>query len=69
MHWPPTHERPFAHAAWVPQVHCPPVQESAVVVSQMLHAPPPVPHVARVDCSHAVPLQQPLGHELAVHWH
>jgi hypothetical protein len=35
----------------------------------MLHAPPPVPHVARVACSHAVPLQQPFGHELAVHWH
>ncbi len=35
----------------------------------MLHAPPPVPHVARVACSQAVPLQQPLGHEVAVHWH
>ncbi len=49
-------------------MHCPPVHESAVVWSQMAQAPPPLPQVASVDCSHALPLQQPFGHELAVHW-
>lgn len=67
-HWPLTHDRPFWQAAPVPHMHCPPVHESAVVWSQMAQAPPPLPQVASVDCSHALPLQQPFGHELAVHW-
>jgi hypothetical protein len=68
-HCAPTHERPLLHAGLLPHVHRPPVHESAVVASQMLQAPAAVPHVASVGCSHAVPLQQPLGHELALHWH
>ncbi len=68
-HWPLTQERLFEHAGLFPHMQCPPVHESAVVRSQIAHALPPLPHVARVACSQAVPLQHPLGHEVAVHWH
>jgi hypothetical protein len=53
-----------------PQVHVP--LEHALPELHALHAAPPVPH-CELDSlaygTHVLPLQQPLGHELALHTH
>jgi hypothetical protein len=57
------------HAAFVPHLHVPDVQRSLVADEHIEHAPPPVPQ-ALVDCgSHTLPLQHPVGHEVALQTH
>jgi hypothetical protein len=66
-HAPPTHAWPLPHGAFVPHLQAPPEQRSEFADAQVLHAPPPVPQ-ADVDCgSHTLPLQQPVGHDVALH--
>jgi hypothetical protein len=68
-HWPPTQRWPDAHAAFAPHVHAPLVHASALVASHATHAPPADPHAVVEFAVHALPLQQPLGHEVALHTH
>jgi hypothetical protein len=68
-HAPPTHRWPAAHAALDPHAHAPFLHESAVLGSQATHAAPPVPHAPLEGVVHVLPLQQPLGHEVALHTH
>ncbi len=68
-HWPLTHDSPLPHEGPLPHVQLPPVQESAVVVSQIAQVPPLVPQVASVADWHALALQQPFGHEVELQTH
>jgi hypothetical protein len=70
MQAPATQRWPLTHAAPVPHAHVPAgVQPSATAPSQVAHATPPVPQRPRDGDVHAVPSQQPLGHEVALHAH
>lgn len=69
-HLPPTHSCPEPQAWPVPQVHTPAVHASPE--GHAAQAAPPVPQ--KVDVSeesgrHVLPLQQPLGHEVALQTH
>jgi len=67
---PATHRCPAAHAGPGPQAQAPVVeQRSARRVSQLMHAPPPVPQEASVGVMHVVPAQQPLGQLVGSHTH
>jgi hypothetical protein len=60
---------PAPHAVAPPQVHVPVVQASATVESHVMQ-PPPIAPQALIDMgTQAVPLQQPIGHEVASHVH
>jgi hypothetical protein len=66
---PPEHTCPATHSAPVPHVHTPAVHASARP-PQPTHAAPPVPQLAVVAGeTHVVPLQQPAGHDVALHSH
>jgi hypothetical protein len=64
-------QQPFGHDV---ELHTqpPPVRLHVCPVPQAAHPAPPVPHEP-FDCdegaSHVLPLQQPAGHELALHTH
>lgn len=58
------HRWPIAHAAPPPHVQLPDVHPSAVT-SQVVHAPPRVPHAAIDAVMHVVPVQQPDAHVAA----
>jgi hypothetical protein len=61
-HWPLVQRWPAMHAALLPHLQLPPVQLSARLVSQPVHAAPPEPHAPVLAVTQA-PLesQQPLG--------
>jgi hypothetical protein len=67
-HLPDTHCWPAAHTAPVPHSQVPVDEHVSPVSPQSWHAPPPVPQNDGV-CRHAVPLQQPPGHDAASHVH
>lgn len=60
---------PAAHAGPLPHAQAPSVQRSAVVPGHAVQAPPPEPQLTAELGRHALPSQQPSGHEAAVHWH
>ena len=62
---PPTQRWPAPHAAPGPQWQPPPMQLSAFVASQAVHAPPAAPQVARLAGLQVVPEQQPPGQLVA----
>lgn len=66
-HCPPRHRCPLPHAAWPPQVQAPAVQPSATLLSQTVHAAPPVPHATAEGVVQAVPEQHPVEHEEGSH--
>jgi hypothetical protein len=69
-HWPPTHAWPPPHARPDPHEHEPPLQPSDTAVEHCMHWAPPEPHSDAVtDVTQVVPLQQPVGHESALHTH
>jgi hypothetical protein len=68
-HAPPTQRLPAAHGALVPHRQAPPTQASALVASQAAHAAPAAPHADAVRGTQVSPLQQPSGHEVALHTH
>jgi len=68
-HAPFTHRWPLAHAGPVPQVHVPLLAQVSVVPPQVLHDPPWLPQVVSVCASQMPPLQQPPGHDVALHVH
>ncbi len=56
----------------LPQLHVPSLVEQESPLPHAAHATPPVPHCESVCSAHAtqvLPLQQPFGHELVLHWH
>jgi hypothetical protein len=60
---------PAPHAAAPPQVHVPVVHPSDTVGSHVTQ-PPPIAPQALIDIgAHALPLQQPIGHDVASHVH
>ena len=67
-HWqlPPSQNWPGPHGPPAPHPHAPALQRSARA-SQPRHAAPIVPQVGNTAVVHVVPLQQPLGHEPALH--
>jgi hypothetical protein len=61
---PVTQRWPLAHGFFVPHLHAPPLQVSAVM-PQFMHAPPVVPQALDDGVVQApVLLQQPVGHEV-----
>jgi hypothetical protein len=60
---------PAAQAAPVPHLQVPPVQESDSCASQATHEAPPVPHVPVPDVVQVVPLQHPVGQDIASQTH
>lgn len=61
---------PAAHAAADPQPHRPFAEQvSARTGSHATHVPPEVPQVAAAGSTHAPLLQQPFGHDVALHTH
>lgn len=66
MHCPPEQRWPTAHCAPLPQRHAPPVHASDRVASHAIHAMPLAPHVESDGELHVVPLQHPLGHDVAL---
>ena len=64
-----TQRWPAEHAGPVPQVHVPLLAQVSVVPPQVLHVPPWLPHVVSVWASQMPPLQQPPGHDVALHVH
>jgi hypothetical protein len=72
---PPVQVRPPVQAGPLPQPQVPAaVQRSAPpLIAQLTQKPPPVPHSTRFCTSQTklpgVPKQQPLGQEVALHWH
>ena len=69
--WPPTHCWPATQAApVVPHWHTPVAEQlSATLALQVTHAAPPEPQLDVERAMQLVPLQQLLGHEVALHTH
>ena len=66
MHSPPTQRCPPAQAGPAPHSHAPVgPQRLALLVSQAIQAPPPIPQVVKAGTSHRPPLQHPAGQEAA----
>jgi hypothetical protein len=63
------HMAPAPHAAPPPQVHVPAVAShpSLLPAGQGAHAAPRIPHESRAGALHIFPMQQPVGHESALH--
>lgn len=59
-HAPPAQRWPLPHGGPDPHVHAPAVHPSARDGSHATHAPPAVPHVARLGALHVVPEQHPV---------
>jgi hypothetical protein len=70
-HAPATHCCPLAQGPpIVPHVHAPPAVQVSEVMPQAAHVAPSAPHWAEdVGVTHAVPLQQPPGHDAESHTH
>lgn len=68
-HAPFTQACPVPHAGPVPQEQAPATQPSAVVAAQDVHAAPPFPQTPSFVAGdvHVAPVQQPPGHEDALH--
>ncbi len=64
---PPWHACPVVHAGLPPQVHMPFVHASDCVGSQVMQPLPPIPHAFSDGAVQTLPLQHPLGHEVALH--
>jgi hypothetical protein len=65
---PPTQRWPLAQTGPLPHLHAPPAQVSAPM-PQLVQAPPPVPHALVEPTLQTLPLQQPVGHEVALQTH
>ena len=61
------HRCPLPHAGPAPQAHAPLPHLVAVFGSHTRQAAPPVPHTSIDGAMQVVPLQQPLGHDVASH--
>jgi hypothetical protein len=68
-HAPFTHRWPMEQAGPDPHVQVPLLAQVSVVAPHVLHAPPALPQVVRVWVSQTPLLQQPPGHEVALHTH
>jgi hypothetical protein len=68
-HAPPTHTCPALQTAPVPHSHAPPLEQAFALAPHLTHPTPAVPHAAADGVSQTLPLQQPVGHELALHTH
>jgi hypothetical protein len=66
VHCPFAQRWPAAQGAPVPQRQAPPAQLSARSGSQATHTAPPVPQRPRLAGLHVEPVQQPLGHAVAL---
>jgi hypothetical protein len=69
MQVPPWHFCPAWQAGPPPQLQVPLVQPSANCAVHAMHALPPPPQLPAVVCvTQVVPLQQPVEHEVVLHW-
>jgi hypothetical protein len=66
-HAPPTHTCPAPHTAPVPHSQTPALEQPFALDPHWTHPAPPVPHAPAEGVSHTLPLQHPVGHELALH--
>jgi hypothetical protein len=67
---PSRHRCPTAHSPLAPQRHTPAGEQLSVrAPSHAAHWLPSVPHAAKLDVSHALPEQHPVGHEVELQMH
>ena len=64
-----THSCPLPHAAPVPHVQVPDALHPSPVLPQLAHETPGPAHEVDVSVSHRLPLQHPVGHDVALHTH
>ncbi len=65
-HFPPLHTSGLAQGLEVPHLHAPPVQRSALVVSQAVQDPPAVPHWVTDPMMQEFEEQQPVAQAVAL---